>query len=361
MAAALEAVYGLHSAFGVRRAAFALIALIGCTEPEDGAPQSKAEPRGPGAPVVRLFGSCGLLADGRVWCFDHGFEERLTGAQTFSANGPFSIFGDESLYATCFAREDGVLRCFGSASEGGLAGAPAPDTCEAPQTFGTKISYACAKQPGVAPGLPNVSEVSSSCALTSDGNVWCWGREGRDGPLFPPTPVAGIDGHARTISAEFDARRVCAILDDGRVACANGGKPGDAAQIQPALEKIVGIGLGLGDGCFVDGAGVVRCYADLSGNEPFPVMIQVPTELRFAQVSSSLYASCAITFDRRLACFRRVGDLAPEILAEEPVLVPDVTDAAEVSVVMDVAYVRRHDGSVLEGDLARMRFRVVAP
>lgn len=337
-----------------------VVAAMGCNAPEHPNAPTTASTR-PGAPVVRIVESYGLLADGRIWNFGSGLSERLAGAVTLSSNGPPNLFNTEPTAATCFARADGVLRCYGGAVGGGLAGGAARDTCEYSPwlSFGATEQYPCAKDPVASPSAARVTQISSSCALGSDGNVLCWGRDSNN-RVFGPTRVGGIDGQAVKIGAAAGASRVCAVLRDGRVACAPGNVLTPVATLEPSLEKIVELSLGWGAGCFLDAAGVARCFDELYTDvEPRTTPVRVDTDLRFEKISLSFLLTCAVTFDHRLACWSPRYEEHP--LSKDPKLLPSVEHAVDVSVVSNSAFVLRDDGSVLEIVWPYDDVQIVAP
>ncbi|XXT15957.1 hypothetical protein WME94_37495 [Sorangium sp. So ce429] len=75
-----------------------------------------------------------------------------------------------------------------------------------------------------------------TCAVLSDGTVWCWGRNTwgnlgdrtlqQDRPI--PRQVAGLDGPADTVAASISSARThtCAVLMGGAVACWGAGNSG---------------------------------------------------------------------------------------------------------------------------------------
>ncbi|WP_437902907.1 hypothetical protein WME95_30690 [Sorangium sp. So ce327] len=74
-----------------------------------------------------------------------------------------------------------------------------------------------------------------TCAVLSDGSVWCWGRNTwgnlgdgtlqQDRPI--PRPVTGLSGAARVAASISSGRaHTCAVLTDGAVACWGAGNSG---------------------------------------------------------------------------------------------------------------------------------------
>ncbi len=164
--------------------------------------------------------------------------------------------------------------------------------------------------------------------------------------------LPGRDISLRTERTD-QARRLAdaiALSTDGRVRCA---RESDEAEPVDDLDKIVDLGFDSDGGCFVDGAGVVRCFREL----PRTPIERVVTELRFGRVRSSWLLKCGITFERRVACWSHLkGTILPEI----PTILPNTENAIDVSISLIDILVLRADGSVLSVSPEGENF-VVAP
>src|SRR5690606_24908867 len=123
--------------------------------------------------------------------------------------------------------------------------------------------------PGPVSGLPTITQVSagwvSSCAVDTDGNVWCWGSNeygllgpGVVAPTATPVQIQGLPAAAQQVSAGF--MHACAVLQDGRIACWGNGGSGQ-----------------LGHGAYTGG--------------PTPVL--VASSETFVQVAAGNYHTCA--------------------------------------------------------------------
>jgi alpha-tubulin suppressor-like RCC1 family protein len=134
--------------------------------------------------------------------------------------------------------------------------------------------------PGVmAIGVTNASEVhargAQSCAVIADGTIKCWGlnADGRLGvgntnyQIRTPTPVQGLSGVMK-LAMGYDAS--CAIKSDGTLWCWGAnyfGQAGDGSyQTRPAPVQILGlsgvkdVSSGGAHTCAIDGEGNVVCW-----------------------------------------------------------------------------------------------------
>ncbi len=158
----------------------------------------------------------------------------------------------------------GVARCWGEDDIGQSTGVPGPLVVESP----TPVA-----------GLPsNVAEVaparSSSCALTADGDAWCWGspalvpesaRAANCSTVCRPIPIfrASTSAFVRLARAT-SAEEACAIDAEGGLWCWGGrmravnNDPHRIAGLPPIERAFVGANAT----CAVDRSGEVWCWGD---------------------------------------------------------------------------------------------------
>jgi alpha-tubulin suppressor-like RCC1 family protein len=250
-----------------------------------------------GGPALQISAgathTCALLPAGAVTCWGDGSDGKLGygnvldvgDRQTPRAAGAVSIGGAAvSVVAggthTCAILEGGSVRCWGNDDFGQLGvGAPGAigddelPSAVAPLQFPQPVTQ-------LALGFDH------TCALTTDGNVYCWGENffgqlGRGtfdggGPLerADTTEPVALGGPARSIAAGF--LTTCAVRTDGALFCwgenASGQlgypstdtigddeRPVDVGPVQTGagLAKIV---LGLEETCALYAAGTVKCW-----------------------------------------------------------------------------------------------------
>jgi alpha-tubulin suppressor-like RCC1 family protein len=212
-------------------------------------------------PVTQIatgqFHTCALLADGTVWCWGEDSEGqlgRLLDGGSLQDQHPEAVQGLSGAtqiaagnFHSCAILEGGLLLCWGQNDHGQTGRGPGGAMVE--------------PSPGLVafPAGSKVSQVSAgllhTCAVLSDGSVWCWGSnqagqigtgqltaDGGDGEatgfnmadVLYPTPVAGLPAPALAVGAGY--QHTCALLVGGAVMCWGsnqfgelGGGAGDAA------------------------------------------------------------------------------------------------------------------------------------
>jgi alpha-tubulin suppressor-like RCC1 family protein len=117
------------------------------------------------------------------------------------------------------------IRCFGANDHGQLGGGPLPPYGYADATLGMGAATATSVTAGAA----------HTCALDTDGRVWCWGRgdegqigDGARGDRPAPTLLALGDGVTATDVAAGGAHS-CALVTTGKVLCWGRGAEGQVA------------------------------------------------------------------------------------------------------------------------------------
>ncbi len=180
--------------------------------------------------------TCALDDGGHAYCFGYDLLGRLGNGQGLGdsndpgegSSTPVAVVGGASYLAldagaahTCAVRSDGTLWCWGADDRGQL-GAAASDAC----TLNT-ASAACSLLPvqvQVA-GDPHFAAVSAgtshSCAITDEQVLWCFGANdfGQLGTGDTQPTTA-----PQIVAGEFTlvsagATHTCALRSDGRLAC----------------------------------------------------------------------------------------------------------------------------------------------
>lgn len=150
-------------------------------------------------------------------------------------------------FSTCAIASDGQVHCWGRDKKGELGGGAGE---------GQRLRRA------LVPGLGKVKKVALAsqfaCALLEDGKVKCWGtgRIANDGQAYTdakPTIVSGVDG-AEELAAS------------GALACARGASgiacwgTDDKAIRVPPKGAFKQIAVGFAHACALDGSGAVQCW-----------------------------------------------------------------------------------------------------
>ena len=242
--------------------------------------------------------TCALTSAGRVKCWGSGNSGRLGNKGTSNKDAPVNVVTSNTdskplssivqISAggahTCALTSGGNVKCWGNSDYGGL-GNDCLSSC-------TDKSYPVdvVASDGNSSLLNGIVQISAghahSCALTTGGNVVCWGygasgelgngaTGNKDAPVSVTTSGStALTGIASIASGESHS---CALRSAGGVVCWGTGSDGrlgnnatsnqtnpvdvlTSAQDNPALAGIAQIGLGKEHSCAVTTAGVVTCW-----------------------------------------------------------------------------------------------------
>ncbi len=197
----------------------------------------------------------------------------------------------------CALADDGRVFCWGSNDEGQLG----DGTLE-------YRDYATLPVVGIDDARAIAAGIRFSCAVRSDGSVWCWGED----PAFDPSTtmprqVPGISDAKDVVAGGAFA---CALRANGQIACWGVGSVGQ-----------------LGNGSFESNSGV-----------PDPQAVIGIDDAR--QISAGWNHACAVRADRSLWCwggngdgvrlYGPLGDGTSDLRRSTPAPVPGLSDVAEV-------------------------------
>lgn len=249
--------------------------------------------------------NCALLKDGSVTCFGWNIDGQLGGGTTGSSSSfvPVTTLGKSvSKIAVggdhaCAVKSDGTVWCWGSndACEIGIGPPTDPGGC-----FGN----ACAPTPVQVSGLASVASVAAgdkhTCAVKSDGTLWCWGKtadgeigdgnttgDGGWSPACRNVPVQVVALGTDVAEVAAGASHTCARKKDGTVWCwgldsadqlGDGGNasatcgftslPCETTPVQVAgVAGAVAIAAGGDHTCVLSADGTVKCWGDNSDGQ----------------------------------------------------------------------------------------------
>ena len=298
--------------------------------------------------------TCATTSEGKVKCWGHGINGELGNDGTVNKDHPVSVVdGDGSStdlagivqvasggYHTCAVTSGGEIKCWGSGANGRLGNDASTDKDH---------PVSVVDGDGSSTALTGIVQVGlgedHSCALTSGGEVKCWGfgrygRLGNDGTANKDHPVSVVDGDGSSTALKGIAQiglgntHSCALTSGGEVKCWGSGANGrlgnddtankdhpvtvvDGDGSSTALAGIVQISLGRSHTCALTSGGEVVCWGggtsgklgnDGSSDKDHPVTVVAgdgsTTPLSgIVQIASKGNHTCGLTSGGGVKCW----------------------------------------------------------
>jgi alpha-tubulin suppressor-like RCC1 family protein len=237
--------------------------------------------------------TCGVLNSGQVQCWGSNDQGQLGNGTVITSTNPVTVPGISTATAitagnthTCSLLADTTVRCWGLAANGqvgdGTFGATSGDLKQQPQRR-TPVTVV---KDSTNVALSGVASIAAggfhTCAAMTDGTVRCWGDDGMgqlgDGKpgarsAFPVT-VANLSNVTAVSLGEFDS---CALKSDGTMWCwgHNGfGELGDgtttnrsvpvkvAGLPDPTVNPVVALTTGYGNTCALLQDNTAKCWGE---------------------------------------------------------------------------------------------------
>ena len=270
------------------------------------------------------------------------FEQMVMAHPSIGLGG---VYDSPAYGHTCVIKPDGKLSCWGDNRSGQLGN---NSTTRSDYPIDVRDNSG-----GADTTLNDVVQVTSgprhTCALTSDGRVWCWGYghyrqlgNGSTNGSLRPISVRGIDNSGRlngVVQISAGSGHNCALGSNGQVSCwgdntkhqSGHGESNYASRYPrtvkisrngPPLEGIVQVACGSLHTCALTSEGKVWCWGSsiggalgngVSGNsqskETYPVAVRDSsgaggsTLSGVIQISSGKEGSCAVKSDGTVYCW----------------------------------------------------------
>ncbi|HUL68132.1 MAG TPA: hypothetical protein VLW55_26285 [Burkholderiaceae bacterium] len=277
--------------------------------------------------------TCALTADGQAWCWGFGLGGQLGDGLRSNSQSPVSVAGGHrfiqiaaSLWqgVTCGLKADGTLWCWGV----GFSGAAGPAGSSVP-TLWTQAGT-------VALRSISLGE-AHACGLDAAGQAWCWGRnwfgeigDGSGAFAAAPVPVAGGRSYRQLAVGPMHS---CALDQGGQAWCwgiTAAGDGGSMSSVRLAPVAVAG-GLGLTQiasgqarSCGLTADGSAWCWGSGTngglgdGNSiDRSAPVAVTGGLGFASIAVGGMATCGLTGDGTAYCWgtNNTGALGKPIVA----------------------------------------------
>lgn len=286
--------------------------------------------------------TCAVTADGKVYCWGENSNGELGNNSTTDALTPVQVDATGITTAktfvevkagrthTCGRMIDGLVYCWGSSTDGKLGG-----------TYGVDQLVPVNVKIGSNPLKTIVGlEVgrAHSCAITADGKAMCWGQQSADGRLGNNATASSADPVAVDVSALLGKRSLkqissgtsnsCAVNTQGRVYCWGRGDEGQNGNsfsdyLTPNEILTTGTGgslfakvvVGNQHACALSTEGKVYCWGENGegqlgngGNvdNPTPAIVDTSTItpfLGFKDISAGSNHTCGLHADGKIYCW----------------------------------------------------------
>lgn len=223
--------------------------------------------------------SCAVRSDGRVFCWGLNLQGQCGVSPTVSTEvlTPADVGITDAVAVTtgdnhsCALKSDGSVVCWG-ANSGGELGNGTTTSSHVPSSV-TKMTGT----PGMIVALGEIVAVeaqwSATCALSSTGDVSCWGQVNQGTSTLSTTTAQGIGGFSNITAIVGGGNHLCGRRADGTVQCMGDNAFGQLGQgnqtpvagvvtIAGAGNEFASIFGGNFHVCGVRADGSTRCWGD---------------------------------------------------------------------------------------------------
>lgn len=281
--------------------------------------------------------TCAITSAGQAWCWGNNGDGRLGDGTTNLGLAPVQVLQGSIVFTvlsagdahTCGLDSSGQAYCWGNNSYGQIG--------DSTKTFAS--SPTAVHQPAGVTFTRIASGARHTCGLTSGGQAYCWGYNG-DGQLGIGSAVqslipAAVSQGGATYTAVFtEYQHTCALTSGGQAYCwgrNDFSQLGDSTLVnrntpvavqQPGGLTFVSLTTGLSHTCGLDGSGQEWCWGSNAKGQlgigsttaqRVPSAVSQPAGVTFAAVSNGSSHSCALDGVGQTWCwgrndFNQLGD-----------------------------------------------------
>jgi hypothetical protein len=226
--------------------------------------------------VGENWNNCALLAGGAVQCWPTSHNSGPAPKPVAGLTSGVAAVSSGAAHS-CALTTAGAVECWGDNTYGELGDGTTTSSTTPVSVVGLPPIIVAIAAGGGGDPIDRGLNWAHTCALASDGTVWCWGSNSSgqlgngvgSGMSSTPVQVAGLSAPALAISA--GATTSCALTTGGAAACWGGGFYGPSvrqfgflsAVALPGVDSgVIGIAAGSDHDCAVSGNGTVRCWGD---------------------------------------------------------------------------------------------------
>ena len=302
---------------------------------------------------------CGIIADGELYCWGENDAGQLGLGSLLEDRLEPTRVGDEDDWTeisaghrhSCGIRADGTLWCWGSRDNGRLGDGAITGIRPEPELIAPQFQWSY-----VTAGSAH------SCAIRSDGTLWCWGSNG-DGQVAQGAPTVvttprqvGANVDWTHVSADGEARS-CGRRANGTLWCWGDGVEESGPVQVGDDDDWAQIDMGLFHECGRKENGEIWCWGDNTfgqigeyGGDESEQPVPVADDLQWTSVTAGGDHSCAVQSSGAAYCwgdnhFGALGDGTGDD-SDEPVPVAGGVSWQIVHAGDDTTCGIRHDGSL---------------
>lgn len=296
-------------------------------------------------PTGKLFTSivagpthaCAIASDGTAHCWGSDTGQQLGNGATGDANAPGAVTMpagktftgiDAGTSHTCALASDGAAWCWGDDTNGQLGNGT---TLTAAQTIPVAVVMPSGKRfKAISTGAQH------SCAISGEGLAYCWGSDASaqlgNGAVVTanqasPVAVTMPTTSAGWIDVSAGTSHTCAVASDGTVWCwgsdsygqlgngstATGNRFSPNLIVMPTGKTFTQVSAGVNSTCAITTLGTAYCWGSDAtgqlgnggtlGTQYSPSSVSMPTGKTFTQLSVGSSHACAVASDGTVWCW----------------------------------------------------------